>query len=626
MTANRRPTIIRLTLLIYSSCRVPGPSSLWVVVTGMSVRRRYIALRSFWSFLTPHRLTLALVVVVFMVSNLALAVIPYFIGQFIGALAASPMQRADAFVYFWCLVGLSSLHDLGWRLSEYLYLRYINPLKFDYETVIFQTVIRKPYHYFVDKFTGKVASYTTTLSEELGILLESLCFNYSGNAVGLVAVTAIMASVNLLTGAVFAAFLLLMYFTGRLTVRYSTAAEKDFADVKSTKNGKIIDIVGNFVNVKSFQTERIETRLVQSEQTKAMQSSRRSFLRGMLFWGSMSVVVRHLIWPVTIGLNFYLFLNGQESLAEFTTLLSAVLLFSNFIWEIVWNLSQFNLRMARIEEAHGYLFGGENISETQRLRTDYPPQPVPFGHTVEITELSFSYPDGEGHAVLNDVSLHLRKGEKVGIVGRSGSGKSTITKLLLGYYEAPVGALKVDGENVTSRELAQLISFVPQDTSLFHRSIEENIRYAAERDVSHDEVLIAAERAHAHEFITHIPGGYNALVGERGVKLSAGQRQRIAIARAFLDDKPILVLDEATSALDSESEVLVQTALEHLWAGKTVVAIAHRLSTLRNMDRIVVLDVGHITEQGTHAELVAGGGTYARLWQHQSGGFLPVEF
>lgn len=591
----------------------------------MSTQRRYYALRSFASFLTAHRVTLAAVISVFMASNLMLAVIPYFIGRFIGALAASPIQRHDAFVYFWCLVGLSSMHDLGWRLSEYLYVRYINPLKFEYETAIFQTVIRKPYHYFVDKFTGKVASYTTTLSNELGILLENLCFNYSGEVVSLIAVTIIMISVNVLTGAVFTACLALMYVTGRLTVRKSTDAEKDFADITSTKNGKIIDIVGNFVNVKSFQTERTEMRLVRSEQTKAIDSGRRSFIRGMVFWGSMSVIVRHIIWPMTIGLNFYLFLHGRESLAQFTTLLSSVLLFSNFIWEIVWNLSQFNLRMARVEEAHGYLFGAENIIETQRLRTESQRPPVSFLHTAEINELSFSYPDSEGVPVLIDVSLHLRKGEKVGVVGRSGSGKSTITKLLLGYYDAPVGALKVDGQDLTSRELAQLISFVPQDTSLFHRSIEENIRYAAEREVDHDEVLLAAERAHAHEFITRIPGGYDALVGERGVKLSAGQRQRIAIARAFLDDKPILVLDEATSALDSESEVLVQTALEQLWAGKTVVAIAHRLSTLRNMDRIVVLDAGQIIEQGTHAELVAYGGIYARLWQHQSGGFIPAQ-
>jgi len=586
---------------------------------------RYIALRSFASFLRSHRRALVVVVASFMLADLALSVIPYFIGKFIGALAAHPLQRHDAFVYFWVLVALSSVHDLGWRLSEWLYVRHINPLRFDYESILFQTVIRKPYHYFVDKFTGKVASYTTTLSEELGILLETLCFNYTGEVVSLIAVTAIMASVNWLTGAVFAACLLLMYFTGRLTVRRSTDAEKDFADVKSTKNGKIIDIVGNFVNVKSFQTERVESRLVRSEQAKAIASGRASFFRGMVFWGSMSIVVRHLIWPLTIGLNFWLFLHGRESLAQLTTLLSSVLLFSNFIWEIVWNLSQFNLRMARIEEAHDYLFGDENIIEAQRSRTAPTREPVVFEHTVKLTELSFSYPDGDDEPVLTDVTLELYKGEKVGVVGRSGSGKSTITKLLLGYYDAPPGSLHVDGRDVTSRELAQLISFVPQDTTLFHRTIKENIEYAAEREVSDDEVLTAAERAHAHEFITKIPGGYEALVGERGVKLSAGQRQRIAIARAFLDDKPILVLDEATSALDSESEVLVQTALERLWEGKTVMAIAHRLSTLRNMDRIVVLDAGQITEQGTHAELVAAGGLYARLWQHQSGGFIPSE-
>ncbi|MCW2544196.1 MAG: transporter related [Frankiales bacterium] len=586
-------------------------------------RRRWDALRSFSSFIRPDRKALIGVLVSFAVSDLLLAVIPYFIGRFIGALAETPVDRHSALVFFWVLVGLSSLHDLGWRLSEYLYVQHVNPIKFRYETLVFTSIVRRPYHYFVDKFTGKVASYTTSLSDELGILLESAFFNYSGEAVSLIAVTGILIGVNAMTGAVFVGCLLLMYGLGRVTVRRSTEAEQDFADVKSTKNGKIIDIVGNFVSVKAFQTERVETSLVHREQSKAIESSRRSFFRGMVFWGSMSVVVRHLIWPLTIGLNFYLFLDGRESLAELTTLLSSVLLFSNFIWEIVWNLSQFNLRMARIDEAHSYLFGTENISLTATEELGRPV--VPFVHSTRIEHLSFSYPDGAGHQVLSDVTLHLCKGEKVGIVGRSGSGKSTLTKLLLGYYEVEPGTLTVDGTAVTSREMAQLISFVPQDTSLFHRSIEENIRYAAAREVSRDDVLLAAQRAHADEFINQISGGYDALVGERGVKLSAGQRQRIAIARAFLDDKPLLVLDEATSALDSESEVRVQTALEELWSGKTVVAIAHRLSTLRNMDRIVVLDSGRITEQGSHNDLVASGGIYARLWEHQSGGFLPAD-
>ncbi len=227
--------------------------------------------------------------------------------------------------------------------------------------------------------------------------------------------------------------------------------------------------------------------------------------------------------------------------------------------------------------------------------------------------------------MLSEISLRIGQGEKIGIVGKSGSGKTTLTKLLLGYYPIPDGQILLDDQPIDTRDLAQLVSYVPQDTSLFHRSIADNIAYAAEREVNREEVIKAAKQAHAHEFIDQIPEGYEALVGERGVKLSAGQRQRIAIARAFLDDRPILVLDEATSALDSESEVLVQEALEALWEHKTVIAIAHRLSTLRHMDRIIVIDRGMIIEEGNHRELMHQNGRYAKLWAHQSGGFIHED-
>jgi ABC-type multidrug transport system fused ATPase/permease subunit len=224
--------------------------------------------------------------------------------------------------------------------------------------------------------------------------------------------------------------------------------------------------------------------------------------------------------------------------------------------------------------------------------------------------------------VLKRVNLSIKKGEKIGIVGRSGSGKTTLTKLLLNYYSTQENQIMIDGQPIETKDLASMISYVPQDTSLFHRSIADNIAYAADREVDRSQVIEAAKQAHADEFITQVPEGYEALVGERGVKLSAGQRQRIAIARAFLDDKPILILDEATSALDSESELLVQQALEALWENKTVLAIAHRLSTLRHMDRIIVMDKGRIIEEGTHQELLDKKGTYAKLWAHQSGGFI----
>jgi ATP-binding cassette subfamily B protein len=297
------------------------------------------------------------------------------------------------------------------------------------------------------------------------------------------------------------------------------------------------------------------------------------------------------------------------------------------VWGTIWNVSEFNLKLARIEEAYRYLFDDREIVADFRRATAIVPQKHPLDYTrsLQIRGLVFAYPENEQVAVLAGITLDIAKNEKIGVVGRSGSGKTTLVKLLLGYYPLPVGVIAVDGRPVPNRALARSISYVPQDTSLFHRSIRENITYGATSPVGQEQVETAARRAHAHEFIAKTNQGYDTLVGERGIKLSMGQRQRIAIARAFLDDKPLLILDEATSALDSESEVYVQDALEDLWQDKTVIAVAHRLSTLLHMDRIVVLDAGRIVEQGSHHELLALDGRYSRLWQRQSGGMIAVE-
>lgn len=240
---------------------------------------------------------------------------------------------------------------------------------------------------------------------------------------------------------------------------------------------------------------------------------------------------------------------------------------------------------------------------------------------IKWRNVTFEYGDNK---VFNEFDLNIPSGQRVGLVGPSGAGKTTFVSLLLRQHDINKGEILIDGQNiakVTQNSLRENIAVVPQEPLLFHRSIKENIAYG-KPDATDNEIMTVARLARAHEFIKDLPKGYDTLVGERGVKLSGGQKQRVAIARAMLKDAPILVLDEATSALDSESEVAIQEALHKLMRGKTVVAIAHRLSTLREMDRIIVLEGGKIVEDGSHDSLLEHGGVYSRLWKHQAGGFL----
>jgi ATP-binding cassette subfamily B multidrug efflux pump len=252
---------------------------------------------------------------------------------------------------------------------------------------------------------------------------------------------------------------------------------------------------------------------------------------------------------------------------------------------------------------------------------------------IEFKDIRFGY--GRENGLIDGLSLTIRPGERIGLIGRSGAGKSTLVNLMLRFFDLEDGRILIDGQDVslaTQESLRTQISVVTQDTSLLHRSIRDNIRYGRP-EASEAEIVAAAKQAQAHEFILDLEDwrgrrGYDAHVGERGVKLSGGQRQRIAIARVILKNAPILVLDEATSSLDSEVEGAIQASLDGLMANKTVIAIAHRLSTIARMDRLVVLDRGRIVEQGTHAELLRSGGHYADLWRHQSGGFIdshPAE-
>ena len=612
----------------------------------------HAGLRSYLRFVWTFRRPVCEGVAMFALAAGALAAVPLFVGRFVAALTSTP--HGQVAFYAVALIACSVGHDLCWRAAELMYMKWLNPRSFTYQNLLFRRVIDQEYPYFAGRATGKVSGYVRTLGQEFRDFLDNLCFNYVELVVKLPSIVLIMFTVNLPTGLLFTAGLLVMLVIGRRTAARSVREEKRSTDVNAEMESYTIDIVANFVSVKSFRREKIEHELVVERRREVAKASNRSMFWAIVFWGSLSLLVRDVLWPAAILINLVLFLRGEVTIGELTTFLSALVIFSDFIWAAIWEISQLNLRLARVEEAYSYLFGDRDVLDDAAFPDPDAPGPdeIPAQPTVAtaralasvaepargdgpgarprdgalgelaLRDVTFAYPDNPEVRVLDGVTLTIAPREKVGVVGRSGSGKTTLLKLLLGYYRLPLGMVALDGQPIPNRRLAAAISYVPQDISLFHRSIRDNITYGAPAGLCDADVEEAARRAHAHDFIVRAAQGYGTLVGERGIKLSTGQRQRIAIARALLDRKPLLVLDEATSALDSESERLVQHALEDLWQERTVIAVAHRLSTLLRMDRIVVLENGRIAEEGSHQQLLDAGGHYHRLWQQQSGEML----
>ncbi|EGR4672039.1 ABC transporter ATP-binding protein [Vibrio parahaemolyticus] len=410
-----------------------------------------------------------------------------------------------------------------------------------------------------------------------------------------------------------------IYFVPKLK---DVASEQ--ADARSTMTGRIVDNYTNIQTVKLFSHSQRETQYAE----QGMKGFLNTVYRQMRLVTGFDVAVEisnYILVFSVAALSIYLWLDSAISVGAIAIAVSLALRVNGMSMWIMWEVGALFENMGTVVDGMKTLSKPIDIQDKPNAK-----DLVVSQGGIQFDNVSFHY--GENKGVINHLNLDIKPGEKVGLVGRSGAGKSTLVNLLLRFHDVEEGSIKIDGQNiadVTQDSLRSKVGMVTQDTSLLHRSIRDNILYG-NPTASEEELLKATKQAHAHEFIETLTDpfgnvGYDAQVGERGVKLSGGQRQRIAISRVLLKDAPLLVLDEATSALDSEVEAAIQESLNELMQGKTVIAIAHRLSTIAQMDRLIVLDKGNVVEQGTHQELIAHNGIYAQLWAHQTGGFLGEE-
>ncbi len=478
--------------------------------------------------------------------------------------------------------------------------------------------------FYQDEFAGRVA----TKVMQTALAVRDTCFIVADILVFVgiyfITMTAVVGTFDLWLITPFLGWLALYVCSVSFFVPRLGRRAKAQADARSMMTGRITDAYTNIATVKLFSHTNREAHYARSAMKDFMQT-----VHGQMRLVSGFEVVNHslsmLLILSTAGLSLWLWSQGHVGIGAVAAATAMALRLNGISHWMMWEVAMLFEHIGTIQDGINTLARPHKVEDAPQAR----PLKVQQGD-IRFQNVHFAY--GGERTVIDGLNLHIKPGEKIGLVGRSGAGKSTIVNLLLRFYDVEGGQVLIDGQDisqVTQDSLRAQIGMVTQDTSLLHRSVRDNILYGRP-DATEQDMVQAAIKAEAHDFIQTLsdPKGrtaYDAHVGERGVKLSGGQRQRIAIARVMLKDAPILLLDEATSALDSEVGAAIQASLYRLMEGKTVVAIAHRLSTIAAMDRLIVLDHGRIVEEGDHAALLAKGGLYARLWAHQSGGFLGEE-
>lgn len=576
----------------------------------------------FWRFYSPYKTS----IIFFIALNIFLG-LPGLVNSYLtkviidnlSELQNSTLVFEKAFWPALLLVLSFQIYSLCWRAINYIHLISLPVIKNSVINHMFNYILNQSHRFFQDNLSGSIASHINILSDNMekigGVILGRIIRGAAQLITALVAMYFVhpVFSLSLLIWAI--AFISISFRVSK-KVR---AISDNYAKSQTQVSGKIVDSVSNFSAVKVFSQLNFESMHLGNflDLMKKKFQEKCWFLIKFYFFQGLSITC---LMAVMVFLLIHFHIHAQVTIGDFAFILGLSFYITENVWMVTEQIDELNDAVGKCNQSLKALIKPIEIKD----KFDAKPLVVTQGKIV-FENVKFHYRDEE--TLFQNKSVIIEPGQKVGLVGYSGSGKSTFLNLILRLFDVKSGRILIDEQDirdVTQSSLHSAIGIIPQDPSLFHRSILENIRYGF-LEATRDDVINAAKKARIHEFICTLPEKYDSLVGERGVKLSGGQRQRIAMARVFLKDSPILILDEATSHLDSITENAIQDSLGELIQGKTTLVIAHRLSTLFDMDRILVFDRGKIVEDGSHRELLNNGGLYQKMWYAQMGEFINKE-
>jgi ATP-binding cassette subfamily B protein len=578
----------------------------------------------FWHFIKQHRWALLFIQIFSFAWSLDHTLWPYIIMLFVDAITNYVGDRSDIWQYLatpiWLGIGLWLTVEMSFRLSGILMAYIIPKMEASVRMSMFDYVQHHSYHYFSNHMAGTIANKIADMPHSMTRILQQIMQLFLPAILALIISTILFAKINL-----FFAVILVSWVIVHLIICFIYAGKCDkyssiHSESRSLLSGKIVDSLTNNLNIRLFARHPFEyrylSRFQQDEVNKHWQS--------LWYIEKMKIILGIACFlGACIALNWYMLYSWQQG--QLTA--GEVVFIFNTTWNITMMAWLAGLELPQVFKEIGICRQAITIiQDPHDILDDKNAKSLKMSHgEIAFEDVTFHYVKQAN--LFQNKNITIRAGEKVGLVGFSGSGKTTFVNLILRNFDIEKGKILIDGQDiakVTQHSLREQIAIIPQDPTLFHRTLIENIRYGR-LDATDEEVIEASKKAHCHEFVMKMAEKYQVLVGERGVKLSGGQRQRIAIARAILKNAPILILDEATSALDSVTEREIQESLRELMRGRTSIVIAHRLSTLAGMDRILVFKDGKIVEDGTHEELLWNKSHYAKMWDMQAGGFLPEE-